>query len=293
MAAFELNVNLITALAEAKDPRLSYLWTAVSIAQQAGAMIKDAFEKSKEIKTKACSTDLVTETDQKVEDFIKKSINEQYPDHCFIGEETVSGGEKCVLTDRPTWIVDPVDGTTNFVHRFPFVAVSIAIAINKEIEIAVIYGCILEKLYIAVKGQGSYCGQEKISVSQRTDLSDALILTEWGSNRDPDRLNTIGSNIIKVAGRPSGPAHGVRSVGSAALNMALIASGCADVYYEWGIHCWDMAAGKLIIEEAGGVVLSTSGESFDLLGCNVLCGSSGVLLSQVSEQLTQISVERD
>eukprot|EP00794_Sanderia_malayensis_P018992 gene18992-20903_t len=293
MTAFGMDMNLIKDLTEAKDPRLEYLWTAVSLAQHAGEVIKEAFKSHKGIMTKDCSTDLVTETDQKVEKYIKNAIKERFPDHCFIGEESVAGGASCNLTDQPTWIVDPVDGTTNFVHGFPFVAISIGIAIKQEIEVAVIYGCMIDKLYVAVKGHGAYCGNEKLSVSKQTELSMALVLSEWGCNRTPERLTTISQNMMKVIGRPNGPSHGLRSLGSAALNMAMIASGGADVYYEWGIHCWDMAAGKLIIEEAGGVVKNTKGEVFDLMGRNLICGSSNEIIQQVAAELTQIDPGRD
>jgi len=156
-----------------------------------------------------------------------------------------------------------------------------------------VYGCIIDQLYVAVKGHGSYCGEEKLSVSGENDLSKALVLSEWGSNRNCDVLNTVAQNMVHVIGRPSGPSHGLRCLGSAALNMATIASGSADVYYEWGIHCWDMAAGKLLIEEAGGIVANTKGGKFDLMGQNVLCGSSSELISQVCNELTQMEEGRD
>lgn len=286
-------MNLIKELTEAKDPRLEYLWTAVSIAQHAGTMIREAFVKNKGIMTKACSTDLVTETDQNVEKYILKTVKERFPEHCFIGEESVADGASCALTDTPTWIVDPLDGTTNFVHRFPYVAVSIGIAIDKEIEVAVVYGCIIDQLYVAVRGHGSYCGHERLSVSKQTDLSSSLILSEWGSDRTDERIRTVANNMAKVVARPIGPSHGIRSMGSAALNMALVASGSADVYYEWGIHCWDIAAGKLLIEEAGGIVASTRGEKLDLMGRNIICASSKEIVEQVSKEVTQLDVGRD
>uniref|UniRef100_A0A8C4KYW0 Lithium-sensitive myo-inositol monophosphatase A1 n=1 Tax=Equus asinus TaxID=9793 RepID=A0A8C4KYW0_EQUAS len=116
---------------------------AVTLARQAGEVVRDALKNEMNVMIKSSPTDLVTATDQKVEKMPISSIKEKYPSHSFIGEESVAAGEKSVLTDNPTWIIDPIYGTTSFVHRFPFVAVLIDFVVNKKMEFWVVCGCVL------------------------------------------------------------------------------------------------------------------------------------------------------
>jgi myo-inositol-1(or 4)-monophosphatase len=234
--------------------------SAVELAKKGGEMIRNAFGKAKKIESKGYSTDLVTETDQQVEKMILGTLKERFPTHNFIGEESVAAGEPCALTDDPTWLIDPVDGTTNFIHRFPFVAVSIGLYVKKEPAIGVVYNAPQDLLYTARKGLGAHCNGETISVSGQTELSQALICSEVGGTREPERMKVVRDNLFSLA-MPPDPAHSIRSLGSAALNMCLVASGCVDGYQEFGIHCWDIAAGTIIVREAGGVVMDPKGKS--------------------------------
>ncbi|PNJ54286.1 IMPA1 isoform 11, partial [Pongo abelii] len=149
------------------DPWQECMDYAVTLARQAGEVVCEAIKNEMNVMLKSSPVDLVTATDQKVEKMLISSIKEKYPSHSFIGEESVAAGEKSILTDNPTWIIDPIDGTTNFVHRFPFVAVSIGFAVNKKIEFGVVYSCVEGKMYTARKGKGAFCNGQKLQVSQQ------------------------------------------------------------------------------------------------------------------------------
>ncbi|KAJ8276994.1 hypothetical protein GJAV_G00070220 [Gymnothorax javanicus] len=150
------------------DPWKEAMDLAEAVARKAGKVIRDALQNDIKIMTKSSSVDLVTQTDQKVEQLIITAVKEKFPTHSFIGEESVAAGLPCILTDNPTWIIDPVDGTTNFVHGFPFVAVSIGFAVNKELEFGVVYSCVEDKMYTGRRGKGAYCDGEKLQVSDIT-----------------------------------------------------------------------------------------------------------------------------
>ncbi|XP_034534455.1 inositol monophosphatase 1-like, partial [Notolabrus celidotus] len=231
---------------------------AVTAARRAGEVVRDALQVDRKVMTKSSSVDLVTQTDQKVEKLIIQSVKDKFPSHRFIGEESVAAGERCVLTDEPTWIIDPIDGTTNFVHAFPFVAVSIGFCVNKQVEFGVVYSCLEDKMFTARKQRGAFCNGEPLQVSDQKDIKQSMIATEFGSNRDPDTVSAIFTSLKNIV---SIPVHGVRGAGTAAVNMCLVASGSVEAYYEIGIHVWDIAAGALIVSEAGGVLMDVEGKT--------------------------------
>jgi len=256
---------------------------AKKLARDAGEIISSAFGKKKNVKTKQTYADLVTETDKKVEEYLKCELKSQFPDHCFIGEET---SDAIQFTDDPTWIVDPVDGTMNFVHGFPYTCVSIGLTVKKEVVLGVVFNPILEKMYSAVKEKGAFCNGNRIEVSAAKEMSQALILCEVGSSRDNDVLEQVHTNYINLTGR----IHGIRMMGSAALNMCAVAAGEGDAYFEYTLHCWDMAAGKIIVEEAGGVVMDPEGGPLNLMSRRVLCASTPELAKSLSKALTHIQM---
>lgn len=239
--------------------------------------------------SKSSEIDLVTETDQEVEKYLISTLKENFPDHLFIGEESVAGGAKCELTDAPTWIIDPVDGTMNFVHGYPNVCVSVGLVINKEPVIGIIYNPVLGHFFEARKNQGAKLNGKEIHASKEKELSKALLGIEFGTSRDPDRMNNILENVHNLIPK----VHGVRASGSAAMNMALVALGSSDAYFEFGIHAWDVAAGDLIVREAGGVVIDPAGGKFDVLSRRVLCAGTKELADELSKILLQFYPERD
>ena len=262
---------------------------AKEAAQSVGGIIRRAFAQEKSVSTKIGFADLVTETDKKVEGLIIGQLRNKFPTHSFIGEESTVEGVHCILTDNPTWIIDPIDGTTNFVHRFPYVAVSIGLVINKQAEVGVVYNPILEEMYTARPGKGAYCNGQKLQATSTIDLGKALVCAEFGSSRDPDQLDSKLYSMRKVLEQ----VHGIRSLGCATMNMCMVAAGRADGYWEFGLHAWDIAAADLIVREAGGTVSSTDGNSLDLFGRRVLCAGTKELATQISKLIKQMNLDRD
>ncbi|WWC72630.1 uncharacterized protein I206_106594 [Kwoniella pini CBS 10737] len=253
----------------------SILEFTINLALEAGEMIRSGQQKrfsseSSNEDEKANSVDLVTEVDKAVEAFITKKIKETYPDHQFIGEETFNGQK---ITDEPTWIVDPIDGTTNFIHGFPMVATSIGLAVGGVPVIGVIYNPFLDQLYSAAKGKGAYLNRKtKLPITGKSkplqSLGHALIAVEYGSARSAPQLPSKVKTFQTLAGSPDlggKMCHSLRSMGSAALNIATVASGGLDMYWEVGCWAWDVCAGICILQEAGGAMFgpktsSLSGE---------------------------------
>lgn len=149
----------------------------------------------KTVDTKSSDIDFVTETDQRIEKMLINTLITEFPNHRFIGEESVASGGNCTLTDAPTWIIDPIDGTLNFVHSFPHSCISIALFINSEPQIGIIYNPILEQLFTARKGKGAYLNGKPIQVSEQTQLSKALIMIEGGTSRDPAKMKSVMENM--------------------------------------------------------------------------------------------------
>lgn len=259
------------------------------LVKQAGSIIKYRISQCKDVQTKSCDIDLVTEWDQEIERILMDGISSKYPDHKFIGEESTASGQKVQLTDAPTWVIDPIDGTMNFVHGLPHTCISIALLVNKTTEIGIVYNPILEQLFTARKGQGAFYNGAPIHVSGEKDLRKALLMLEMGTSRDPDKLQVVLQNLTLLTSR----VHGIRTLGSCALNMCMVALGGADACFEFGIHAWDIAAGDLIVREAGGVTIDPAGGSFDVLSRRVLCASSMELAQEFVKVIIQYYPERD
>lgn len=151
------------------------------------------------VDTKSCDVDLVTETDQKIEKLLISGLSSEFPDHKFIGEESVADGGNCTLTDDPTWIIDPIDGTMNFVHGFPHSCISIGLFSNKEPHVAIIYNPMLEQLFTAQTGKGAFLNDKQIRVSRQTELSKALLAVEGGTSRDVAKMQSVFDNMQILA----------------------------------------------------------------------------------------------
>lgn len=263
---------------------------AVAIARRAGEVVREALLDDRTVMTKSSSVDLVTQTDQKVEQLIIQSVKEKFPTHRFIGEESVAAGESCVLTDCPTWIIDPIDGTTNFVHAFPFVAVSIGFSVNKQMEFGVVYSCLEDKMFTARRGKGAFCNGQPLEVSEQKDIQQSIVATEFGSSRAPEAVESIFCSLNNVLNIP---VHGLRGAGTAAINMCLVAAGCVEAYYEIGIHVWDVAAGSLIVSEAGGVLMDVEGGEVDLMSRRIVAANSRTIAERLVREITPFRPPRD
>lgn len=253
-------------------------------AREAGEVIIAAWDKTKTVEHKG-TVDLVTETDKKCEQLIHNTIRTAFPDHLFIGEEgSAAQGFTAQLTAAPTWMVDPVDGTTNFVHRFPFSCVSIALTIDKIAVIGVVYNPILQEMFHAIRGGGAFLNEIPIKTSETKDLTSALFATELGTRRDDAFLDAAFARIRAVAKAT----RSVRACGSCALNLCSVAMGRLDAFFEIGLGGpWDMAAGALILQEAGGEVIDPAGGPFNVMSRRVL-GTNGYLADSVSKILKDI-----
>ncbi|KAF7385697.1 hypothetical protein HZH66_011539 [Vespula vulgaris] len=266
-----------------------YYVEILRLVKEAGSIVREKIYQCKNAMTKSCDVDLVTEWDQKVEKLLIDGISSKFPDHKFIGEETTSLGKKAELTDAPTWIIDPIDGTMNFVHGLPHTCISVGLHIGKVAEIGVVYNPILEQLFTACKGKGAFLNGAPIRVSGQKELRKALIMVEMGTSRDPEKMKVVFQNVNILIPQ----IHGMRALGSAALNMCMVALGGADICFEYGIHAWDIAAGDLIVREAGGVCIDPAGGPFDVMSRRVLCASSMELAQELCKQLVQYYPERD
>ena len=193
--------------------------------------------------------DFVTEVDKNAEEIIIYTIKNAYPEHAFLGEETGQRGESDFL-----WIIDPLDGTTNFLHNFPHFAVSIALQHKGVLEQAVVYDPLKQELFTASKGQGALLNNRKIRVSNKKTLDGALLGTGFPFNDGAAMISFIESFKALF------PAvAGIRRAGVASLDLAYVASGRLDGFWEFNLKPWDIAAGALLVQEAGGVSTELTG----------------------------------
>ena len=234
---------------------------------------------------------VLTETDMKVEQHLIRGLKTTFPDHQFIGEETVSeNGLIKQFTNAPTWIIDPIDGTMNFIHSNPLVCTSVGLTINRKLVAGLVNCPMIGHLYSAIKGKGAWLnGSTKLKCSGVKDIQKAMMIMELpvGANEEKKRVGL--SNLTEMLSL----AHSVRAPGPAALDIAWVGAGSADSFFHFGIHCWDMAAGALIVSEAGGVVLDPSGGEFDLMSRDILVCSSRQLAEHIISFLQIYKTERD
>lgn len=198
---------------------------------------------------------LVSEADRTCEMIMKKFLQEQAPDIDFLGEES-SYLDTQEMKSQPgaRWILDPLDGTTNYIHRFPIFCISLGLEVNGVLEVGIVDMPMLNQTYTAVRGQGAYCGNECLRVSKTSRFSEALLATGFFAE-EPALLEEqleIFSKLVRVA-------RGVRRAGAAAYDLALVGAGVFDLFWEKNLKPWDTAAGQLIVEEAGGVVKTYEG----------------------------------
>jgi myo-inositol-1(or 4)-monophosphatase len=223
--------------------------------------------------------DFVTEIDRTAEAEIIQIIRRAYPDHAFLGEESGAIG------DSPfQWIIDPLDGTTNFLHGFPQFSVSIALSIRGRIEHGVIYDPMRQEVFTASRGEGAQLENRRIRVTQQRGLEGALIGTGFPYRANTEHIDAYMAMLRDVMLSTAG----VRRPGSAALDLAYVASGRTDGFFEIGLGPWDTAAGSLLIEEAGGIVSTLCGGDYRQ-GGNIVAGTPRVhaaLLQLLSPHLT-------
>lgn len=229
--------------------------TLVEVALKAGNVIKSKSGKV-EFDDKKNGVDLVTEIDKAVEALVSTELREKYPNYQFMGEESYKPGD--TLTDEPTFVVDPIDGTTNFIHFYPFSCIALGFAHHKKPVAGVVYNPFYDQMYTAVKGQGAYLNKEKLPLRPYgpLKLQGALAAIEWGAERSGHNFDVKTNTFTQLAREDGAFIHGFRSLGSAALNICSVAAGNVDCYWEGGCWAWDVCAGWIILEEAGGKMVS-------------------------------------
>ena len=210
--------------------------------------------------------DFVTEIDRAAEAAIIEVLRETYPQHGILAEESGETGQS-----EYQWIIDPLDGTTNFIHGFPQYAISIALAKSGVLEQAVVFDPTRNELFTATKGSGAYLNDRRIRASKRTRLNESLIGTGFPF-REFDHIEPYLAIFRELTRKTAG----IRRPGAAALDLAYVACGRLDGFWEFGLKSWDMAAGALLVQEAGGLVSDLAGESAYLASGNVVAGTPKV-----------------
>ncbi len=238
------------------DQHINQLITnAGDIAKQAGALIIELSSQDRRISYKS-ARDMVTEVDQASEDFIVSEISRRFPDHEILAEE---GGISTQNHSHYRWIIDPLDGTTNFVHGFPVFAVSIGIEYDGQLTVGAVYDPNRDELFTAGLGQGASLNGNPIRVSETVDLGKSLLATGFSYfNDDYFKLN------MELWASIYGKTQGLRRAGAAAIDLAWLACGRLDGLWEFSLKPWDIAAGALLVTEAGGITSGPQGEALDL-----------------------------
>ena len=256
--------------------------TAKKAAKEASKIIRDyASRTSFDIKLKG-KNDLVTDADVNSEKKIIEVIQKAFPNDQILAEE--SKKRSSIPEDR-IWIVDPIDGTTNFAHSFPVYCVSIALWENREPKVGLVYEVANDELFTAITGEGAYLNGKEIHISQNNNPDSSLIGTGFPYNN----LNLV-DNYLKLFKRMMEKTHGVRRPGSAAWDLCNVACGRFEGFYEYGLSPWDVAAGVLIIKEAGGMITDWRGEDDWLFGQRIIAGNESVhafLLKEINECFEQ------
>lgn len=242
-----------------------FLTTAVYAAQAAARIHQGSVGGDLGIATKSTHTDLVTRVDKESEARIREVLLSRYPEHVVLGEEGGQDG------DAPyRWIVDPLDGTLNYAHGFPFYCVSIGLEVHGELTVGVVLDSFRNELFTAVRGGGAYLNGAPIFPTTETDLRRSMLATGFSYNPETAQEN------VALFGKMLGRCRAVRRPGAAALDLAYVACGRLDGFWELSLNPWDVAAGVLVIREAGGRVTGAAGEPYRL-GERVLVASNGPL----------------
>ena len=228
---------------------------AIDAARAAGHLLKSQFRASHRIAFKDTSIDLVTEMDARAEELIVGRLSSAFPDDTILAEERGLAAGRSARR----WIVDPLDGTTNYAHGLPIFSVSIALEVERRVELGVAYDPTLDELYVAERGRGATVNDQPLAVSTTASLEQSLLTTGFPYDiRETRRTNLAQYAAFAVRSR------GVRRLGSAVLDLAWVASGWLDGFWELRLGPWDAAAGSLLVEEAGGRVTNVTGGALDL-----------------------------
>ena len=250
----------------------------IQISREAGELIRNAFGKTHSIEFKTNELNLVTETDKASEKLITDFIKKKYPSHGILAEE----GSELNKSAEFLWVIDPLDGTTNFAHGLPIFSVSIGLQKNGETIAGVVYDVIRDVLYSAEKNSGSFEDGKRINVNKNTNLGRSLLVTgfPYDIKENPDKAFERFIGFLKHA-------RAIRRLGSAAIDFCYVANGVFDGFWEVSLHPWDICAGKLIVEEAGGLVTDFDGRPIDIFSKRILA-TNGLVYKKMVDVLNSI-----
>ena len=243
----------------------SYLETAVDIAREAGGLLATYFERRVAFELKG-DFDLVTAADRASERLVVERLRSHFPSHSIVAEE--GGGHQGA--SGYCWYVDPLDGTTNFAHGFPIYNVTMGLALDGEMLVGVVFDPTRQEMFSAERGAGSYLNNRRMRVSAAKRLADSLVATGFPARRRHLNVNIHFYHQMAMA------THGVRRAGSAAIDLAYVASGRLDAFWEFGLSPWDMAAGTLLVTEAGGRCSDMNGAPHSLTGPHLLTDNGAI-----------------
>ncbi len=247
----------------------------VTIAREAGEIIREGYGKNFSIEFKTNDSNLVTEIDKKSEELIINFIKKEFKNHSIVAEE--SG--RYDGSSEYRWVIDPLDGTTNFAHGLPIFSVSIGLQKNGETIIGVVYDVMMDNLYQAEIGSGAFLGGKKLKVSDNDNLSRSFLVTGF-----PYDLKENTGTILQKFNDLILCSRAVRRLGSAAIDFCYVASGVFEGFWEVSLHPWDLCAGKLLVEEAGGIVTNFKNEPIDVFSPQMVA-SNGKIHDQLLEVL--------
>ncbi len=250
----------------------------INIAKEAGELIREGFGKSFKIEFKTGENNLVTEIDKASESLIVNFIKKNYPSHGILAEE---GGSENSNAEY-IWVIDPLDGTTNFAHSLPIFAVSIGVQKNGETIVGVVYDIMSDIIYTAGKKSGAFANEIKIKVSDREILSQSMLVTgfPYDIKDNPGKAFERFELLTKES-------RAMRRLGSAAIDFCYVAKGVFDGFWEVHLHPWDICAGKLIVEEAGGMVSDFKGKPIDIFSKKIL-STNGKIHNQIIKLMNTI-----
>ena len=260
-------------------PHPDYITKASEIARRAGALLLEYFHRGVKTEYKGVGTvDVVTEADRASEKLIVESLRAEFPSHGIVGEE----GSRSQSSGECLWYVDPLDGTTNFAHGFPVFCVSLGLARNNEVIAGVVYDPTRNELFAAERGSGATLNGERIHVSKIKTVGESLLGTGF-----PSKKRHLNPNI-HFYHQLTLKSHGLRRAGSAALDLACVASGRYDGYWEFNLNAWDTSAGVVLVQEAGGKLTHVDGSRFDVAMSRDLLATNGLIHAELMEEMKAI-----
>ena len=250
----------------------------VEIIKEAGEILKEGYFSKKDVTFKA-TKDLVTKYDVAVENFLKEKFEAEFKDFNVIAEES----DNTDLEFSNSIIVDPIDGTTNFVNKVPHTCISVGVYKDREPYIGIVYNPILDELYSAVVGEGAFLNDEKLQVSDENDFQRALLSTgfPYSNASNQDDLNDVIKKIKDVLPK----CQDIRRLGSAAIDLCFVARGTYEGYYEMNLKAWDVSAGLIILQEAGGKISTIDGSDYTLFEDKYIVASNGLIHDELIKNL--------